>query len=621
MAEETPATSAPAAAAGKPVAERAPSAEPKAGPADSTPETRPVQEKDNATEQPAAPSGGASAPEPEKSEEAETKPEEPSASAETADEKEKEEDDEEEAAATSAEAEAVPAPETNGTPALARKGGNVKRKSTGGVAEHRTRRLGRKKSQHRITHLDAKPGEYYLARLKSYPPWPSIICDEEMLPQSLLNTRPVTTKQADGTYKEPYADGGKRVHERTFPIMFLETNEFAWIPNTELTPLTPEMCKEAIEKGKPKALLAAYKVALEQHDLQYFKDLLADHQRALQQEAEAREAKAAAKADREEKKKKRKSMEVVEDQEDVDMAEVEEEEGKKPKATKKRKKDVDSEGEAEKTPKAATKLKLTTPKTPATAETKKATTGSAKAARSRTTGTKRGGKAAASDEEMAVETPKEPEKTIDPQEAKVKKEKEILYIRHKLQKGFISRDQAPKEEEMATMSNFFSKLEAHSDLEVSIIRATKINKVLKMIVKLNTIPKDEEYHFRRRAIDILAKWKNLLESDTTPAPAKESKPTANGVHKEDEGDESVDGKASVETPTKTEKTDTEEKETTEEKPAKEESAAESKDQDTPMPDADAAEEKAQAPEEPAKESEEAAPKEGETEKTAEEAAA
>lgn len=252
MAEETPATSAPAAAAGKPVAERAPSAEPKAGPADSTPETRPAQEKDNATEQPAgecqsipcapsprprslcrgvadppcraAPSGGASAPEPEKSEEAETKPEEPSASAEAADEKEKEEDDEEEAAA-SAEAEAVPAPETNGTPALARKGGNVKRKSTGGVAEHRTRRLGRKKSQHRITHLDAKPGEYYLARLKSYPPWPSIICDEEMLPQSLLNTRPVTTKQADGTYKEPYADGGKRVHERTFPIMFLETNE------------------------------------------------------------------------------------------------------------------------------------------------------------------------------------------------------------------------------------------------------------------------------------------------------------------------------------------------------------------------------------------------------------
>jgi len=72
---------------------------------------------------------------------------------------------------------------------------------------------------------DAQPGEYYLARLKSYPPWPSIICDEEMLPDILLNSRPVTTKKADGTYNEAYADGGKKVADRTFPIMFLHTNE------------------------------------------------------------------------------------------------------------------------------------------------------------------------------------------------------------------------------------------------------------------------------------------------------------------------------------------------------------------------------------------------------------
>jgi len=77
----------------------------------------------------------------------------------------------------------------------------------------------------KITHLDAQPGEYYLARLKSYPPWPSIICDEEMLPDILLNSRPVTTKKADGTYNEAYADGGKKVADRTFPIMFLHTNE------------------------------------------------------------------------------------------------------------------------------------------------------------------------------------------------------------------------------------------------------------------------------------------------------------------------------------------------------------------------------------------------------------
>jgi PWWP domain len=116
--------------------------------------------------------------------------------------------------------------EPNGTPSAAsRKTSNGKRKSTGGIPEHKTKKLNKKKSLPKITHLDAKPGEYYFARLKSYPPWPAIICDEGMLPHSLLSTRPVTTKQPDGTYKEAYADGGKRVHERTFPIMFLHTNE------------------------------------------------------------------------------------------------------------------------------------------------------------------------------------------------------------------------------------------------------------------------------------------------------------------------------------------------------------------------------------------------------------
>jgi len=115
------------------------------------------------------------------------------------------------------------ASETTGTPA--RKASNGKRKSTGGVPEHKSKKLSKKKSMPKMTNLDAKPGEYYFARLKSYPPWPSIICDEEMLPNSLIQTRPVTTKKADGAYREAYADGGKKVAERTFPIMFLHTNE------------------------------------------------------------------------------------------------------------------------------------------------------------------------------------------------------------------------------------------------------------------------------------------------------------------------------------------------------------------------------------------------------------
>ena len=115
------------------------------------------------------------------------------------------------------------APPMNGTPSVAKRasmGGSSKKKSSA-VPEHKSKKLNKKKSKP-LTNLDAKPGQYYIARMKGHPPWPSIICDEEMLPPSLLNTRPVTAQLPDGNFKKPeYADGGKRAYERTFPIMFL----------------------------------------------------------------------------------------------------------------------------------------------------------------------------------------------------------------------------------------------------------------------------------------------------------------------------------------------------------------------------------------------------------------
>lgn len=114
------------------------------------------------------------------------------------------------------------------------------------------------------------------------------------------------------------------------------------------------------------------------------------------------------------------------------------------------------------------------------------------------------------------------------------------------------------------MATYFTKLEKHTDLEVSIIRSTKINKVLKMIVKLNTIPRDEEFKFRQRAMNILSSWKAVLDSGT-PAGDKTAKPTTNGSSKEDDG------------------ADTPKLETKEEKEPETKAASE----DTPMPDVDA----------------------------------
>ncbi|KAL4913811.1 hypothetical protein BDW62DRAFT_156926 [Aspergillus aurantiobrunneus] len=552
MAEANTTSSAPAPGAGEAPVERAP-AELKTGPQESEP-TKESTEKDanDAGEKPAE---SRTAPE-DKKESSDAATEKPDTSAESAEAKKSDE-----GAAAPAKSEPAAAPEANGTPFSAKKSSS-KRKSTGGDNKSK---LSRKKSQSRITHLDAKAGDYYLARLRSFPPWPAIICDEEILPQTLLTTRPVSAQRADGTYREDYADGGKRVAERTFPVMFLQTNEFAWIPNTDLTPLNTATCKDVSEKGKTKSLLAAYGVAAENHDLAHFKDMLADHQRAMQQEEEDREAKAAAKAaakaEKDAKKNKRKSMEI---HDDVDM-EGADEGGKQPKSSKKRKKDTEGEGDEKptKTPKTGTKLKLTTPKDPSDESGKKAS-GSTKAKQS---ASKKGKKAAASDEsDESRPVSKEPEPQVSLEENKKKREKEVLFVRHRLQKGFISRDHPPKEEEMNQMSTYFTKLEKLNDLEVSVIRETKIHKVLRMIIKLPNIPRDEEFNFRKRALDILSRWKNVLDSDrATPGQEKEKdeKPKANGVHKKKEG--------GAETSAKTEQED--------------DTKLDSPDQDTPMPDA------------------------------------
>lgn len=112
---------------------------------------------------------------------------------------------------------------SNGTPASKK---SSKRKSSSAIPEHKTKKLNRKKSTKDLQlHLDVEPGQYWFARMKGYPPWPCIICDEEMLPETLLKTRPVSAKRLDGSYREDFTEGGKNARDRTYPVMFLGTNE------------------------------------------------------------------------------------------------------------------------------------------------------------------------------------------------------------------------------------------------------------------------------------------------------------------------------------------------------------------------------------------------------------
>ena len=93
----------------------------------------------------------------------------------------------------------------------------------------------------------------------------------------------------------------------------------------------------------------------------------------------------------------------------------------------------------------------------------------------------------------------------------------------------------PKEDEMKSMSDYLSELETYPDLEASIIRKTKIHKVLKNIIKLAAIPLEEQFHFKNRSRDLLAKWNEILANDPSGATSGE-----HGDGADDKADESKD---------------------------------------------------------------------------------
>lgn len=73
------------------------------------------------------------------------------------------------------------------------------------------------------------------------------------------------------------------------------------------------------------------------------------------------------------------------------------------------------------------------------------------------------------------------------------------------------------------MSDFLKELEGYPDLEGSIIRTTKINKVLKAMIKLPSIPLDEKFKFKDRSHALLQKWNEILASDlSAPGADKEA---------------------------------------------------------------------------------------------------
>ncbi|RWA12433.1 hypothetical protein EKO27_g2674 [Xylaria grammica] len=402
-----------------------------------------------------------------------------------------------------------------------------RRKSTG--TADKGKKLNRKASRAKVLHLDAKPGDHYFAKLKGFPPWPVVICEEDMLPHNMLNSRPVTASRPDGTYREDFADGGKRAGDRTFPVMYLHTNEFSWTPNTDLSELDPTTVADIVTSKMRKDLQAAHLLAAEGHDLDYYKNVLREFEEQRLAKAEAKKSKA---------KTPKKSNKTTDDDGDVDMEDIEGEAGEPAeKKSKSKKRKAEDENNAMKKP----KIKFTGTSTPKSANgvQSPAAKDSTKPAKSKAKSSK-GSKETDNKKEREPPAPKEPELT--PEERRARKEKEILFLRHRLQRGLLPREGSPVPEEMKQVSDFLSKLETFPDLDVSIIRVTKINKVLKAILKLESIPKEAEFQFKPRSQTLLDKW-NVLLNDGGPASATGPPANTNGVN----GTSGATTKASKET--------------------------------------------------------------------------
>ncbi|ROW16089.1 hypothetical protein VPNG_01925 [Cytospora leucostoma] len=426
----------------------------------------------------------------------------------------------------------------------------ARRKSAAG-ADGKGKKLNKKASKAAILHIDAKPGDHYFIKLKGFPQWPCVICDEDMLPHALIKTRPVSAARPDGEYREDYADGGKRAADRSFPIMYLATNEFGWVSNKDLIDLDPATVADQATSKMRKDLVLAHQIASEGHDLDYYKEVLQQFQEELIEKQKAAEAKAAAAATPKKSKSKAKASSEAED---VEMEDVDEDTAPtKAKKDKKRKSPEDSEGPQRSESVKKPKIKLTNNATPKAANG--ATPKAAKAG-AETKGSKKAKKPAKeADAEEKAQSPKEPEMSAE--DRFERKKKEVLFLRHKLQKGLLTRDQQPKEDEMKVMSDYLVKLEQFPDLETEIIRATKINKVLKAMLKLESIPKEEEFNFKPRSQVLLDKWTKLLQADEAPvsasveengvnghsseAPAKEeAKADVNGTKKAEAEDEEAE---------------------------------------------------------------------------------
>ncbi|WVF73081.1 hypothetical protein IAT40_007900 [Kwoniella sp. CBS 6097] len=370
-------------------------------------------------------------------------------------------------------------------------------------------------------------GDIVLARLRGYPPWPARIVEPETVPRNVLNQRP-----------------GK--NPSIYCCQFFPAGDYSWLQSKEIKPLTSSDISTWLSEPHRKAtggLRDAYQTA---QDPTEWDEEQAEIHRANEEAENA-----------------------------VDELDDEEEEEEAVSGGKRKRGAAEKKADKKKKAKTAPKNKADVDEVESEAEAPKSKAKSKPAAKPKAEKAKPTKAAAKPDNQEPVD---EDPLASNPECVKVKD------WRHKLQRAFLSKS-LPTADEMPTYDELFKTIESYNAMTIDALQYSKIGKVMKKIVTLSEIPRNEEFKITDRASKLMHQWTDFIaSSESKPnGSASATEAAANGNGNGNGDAEKKEEKASESAPAAEEKKDEAEAEAAPEKKEDEVAAAaeEKKDEEAP----------------------------------------
>ena len=346
-----------------------------------------------------------------------------------------------------------------------------------------------------------KIGDVVLAKIKGFPSWPGIIMDDENVPRAVLEERP---------------SGKSSLHT----IRFFPAADYHWASARDLKLLTNEDIDTFLEGSTRKSgdLLKAYKLAKDPHKWN------AEQNRIVKEANDWLEEHGDEEEEEEEEDNESAEEDIDDDDNDSDK------QGKKYGAKRSTKAGSKKRTASAKTSRRASSTKRARASEHESDDAKEADelvdgledrhkAGSASDAsktgdKEKATAATDAGAAADADADADADKDAHSGKEHDASEELDPATRKVREWRHRLQRAFLSKGGVIVARDMDAQDATFKTVEAYTDMTVDQLKSTKIGKVMKRIQQLADIPRDDEFHFRERAGELMKKWSALLDTQT-----------------------------------------------------------------------------------------------------------